>query len=72
MRISITATQMEKAKGVRENTPSRAFGLMMAQWQITNSYGDRRRGRWGYNKRPENDPGLGPRINKRTQEGVIM
>ena len=56
MRISITATQMEEAKDVRKNTPSRAFGLMVGQSQVS-----RGRGSWGYSKRPENGPGLGPR-----------
>ena len=59
--ISITATKMAKAKGVHGNTPSRTFGLMVAQSQIKNSYIGRGRGRWDYNKIPENGPGLGPR-----------
>ena len=61
IRIAITATQMEEAKGVREKIPSRAFGLMVAQSQNNSNYRGSERGRWGYNKRPENGPRLGPR-----------
>ena len=66
IRIAITATQAEEAKGVRDKVPSRAFGLTVAQSQQnsnyhSNNYRGRGRGRWGYNKRPEYGPRLGSR-----------
>ena len=61
IRIAVTATQMAKAQGVREKVSSRAFGLTVARSQNSSNYRGRGKGRWGYNKRPENGPRLGPR-----------
>ena len=67
VRIVITVTQAEEAKGVRDKIPSRAFGLTVAQTQPNNNntherYRDNYRGRGrGYNKRYENGPGFGQR-----------
>ena len=43
--IAVTATQMEEAKGVRGETASHAFGLMVAQSQNGNNYRGREKGR---------------------------
>ena len=69
IRIAVTGKQMDEAKGVRGETPSRELGLTVAQSQNGNNYRGRGKGHWGYNKRLENGPRLGPRDQRFSRRG---
>ena len=69
IRTAVTATQIDEAKGARRENPSRAFGIMVAQSKNGNNYRGRGKGRWGYNKRLENGPRLGPRDQRFSRRG---